>query len=283
MKRYLTRLFNKLFGPAIKPAPEHDEVWRIEWSQFLERSVGFYHNLNAAGRERFERRVLLFLHSTEVKGGVAVEITDEDKLLVAASAIIPVWNFPRWHYFNLRAVHLLPAAFDENFVCGGSHARITGMVGTGPMAGKLALSKPHLHQGFLNRRDKQNVGIHEFVHLIDMADGECDGFPERLKDYAYAIPWLEFVRQKMNEIDVNKSNIRDYGATNAAEFFSVTSEYFFERPQMLKKKHPDLCLALEGFYQQNVEEITNDKQFSKNSLCPCGSRKKYKRCCLVDC
>jgi len=54
------------------------------------------------------------------------------------------------------------------------------MVGNGPLHGKMALSKPHLHLGFKNSRDKHNVGIHEFVHLIDMADGNCDGFPERL-------------------------------------------------------------------------------------------------------
>ncbi len=275
-----TRLFSFIFRSSEKPTPEYTEVWRSEWSVFLDKHVGFYRNLNKSDRELFERRVLLFLHSTAVEGGVAVEVTDEDRLLVAASAIIPVWNFPKWHYFNLKAVYLLPAAFDENFVCSGA-ARITGMVGTGPMAGKMALSKPHLHQGFLNSRDKRNVGIHEFVHLIDMADGDCDGFPERLKEYAYAIPWFEFARKKMAEIVDNDSNIRDYGATNTAEFFSVASEYFFERPQMLRKKHPELCSALEQFYQQNVEEITNDRQFSKNGPCPCGSGKKYKRCCLV--
>ncbi|MFL0801000.1 MAG: zinc-dependent peptidase [Agarilytica sp.] len=274
-------MFTRVFGGSKNPGPEYTDVWRSEWSTFLERSVNFYQNLNSSDRELFERRILLFLHSTDIEGGVAVEVTDEDRLLVAASAIIPVWTFPKWHYFNLKAVYLLPAAFDENFVCSGE-ARITGMVGTGPMHGKMALSKPHLHQGFLNSRDKRNVGIHEFVHLIDMADGECDGFPERLKEYAYAIPWFEFARQKMNEIIDNDSNIRDYGATNTAEFFSVASEYFFERPQMLKKKHPKLCSALEQFYQQNVEEITNDRRFSKSGPCPCGSGKKYKRCCLVE-
>ncbi len=281
MRSFLTRIIAYIFGRSEGTAPKHSEVWQSEWSVFLEKTVSFYQNLTDSDRTLFERRALLFLHSTAVEGCVAVEVTDEDRLLVAASAIIPVWTFPKWHYFNLNAVYLLPAAFDENFVCSGA-ARITGMVGTGPMAGNMALSKPHLHQGFLNSRDKRNVGIHEFVHLIDMADGECDGFPERLKAYAYAIPWFEFARQKMNEIVDNDSNIRDYGATNTAEFFSVASEYFFERPQMLRKKHPELCYALEQFYQQNVDEIKNDRKFRKNSPCPCGSGKKYKRCCFVE-
>ncbi len=281
MIHFLKKIARVIFGIGSNPAPEYSAVWQVTWSQFLEHNVGFYQNLSAADRELFERRVLLFLHSTGVEASAGVEVTDEDRLLVAASAIIPVWRFPKWHYVNLGAVYLFPAAFDEHFVCGTPQSTITGMVGTGPMAGRMALSKPHLHHGFANRRDKQNVGIHEFVHLIDMADGECDGFPERLREYSYAIPWLDFVRHKTNEIMAKESNIRDYGATNAAEFFSVASEYFFERPKMLKKKHPELCAALEQFYRLNAEEIANDKHFSKNGPCPCGSKKKYKRCCYI--
>ena len=52
------------------------------------------------------------------------------------------------------------------------------MFGAGSMAGKLVLSKPRLHLGFKNARDKYTVGIYEFVHFIDMADGYCDDFPE---------------------------------------------------------------------------------------------------------
>lgn len=154
------------------------------------------------------------------------------------------------------------------------------MVGTGVMKGKLVLSRPDLHQGFRNDRDKHNVGIHEFVHLIDMADGDCDGFPERLKTYAYSIPWFELLRIKVQEIEAGSSNIRDYGATNRAEFFAVASEYFFERPAMLKHKHPNLYHALSDIYQQDLAAIASATAPFKNALCPCGSGKKYKRCCM---
>lgn len=274
-------LFPFLFTKELDFEAEHKQIWLVEWSLFLSKNVAFYQNLNKPDRLLFELRILQFLHSTAVEGGVEVEVSNEDRLLVAASAIIPVWAFPNWHYFNLNAVYLLPGLFNDKFECGKADAAISGMVGTGPMTGKMALSKPHLYQGFLNRRDKKNVGIHEFVHLIDMADGTCDGFPERLIDHAYAIPWFDFVRHKIDEIYCNKSNIRDYGATNEAEFFSVASEYFFERPRMMQNKHPKLCEALEQFYRQSVNELAGEKRLSKNSSCPCGSGEKYKRCCLI--
>ena len=126
----------KLFT-RFKTARKSSIVWREAWSDFLLRHVSFYQTLSVQDKKTFENRVLLFLHSTRIEGGVDVEVTDEDRLLVAASSVIPVWAFPKWHYFNLQSVYLLPAAFDEDFCCGTANANISGMVGTGPMAGKL--------------------------------------------------------------------------------------------------------------------------------------------------
>lgn len=260
--------------------PPELPVWQPQWSEFLQQKVAFYRALSDADRKVFEQRVQLFLATTAVEAGVT-GVTKEDCLLVAASAIIPVWGFPKWHYFNLKTVYLLDAAFNENLEFGKPDSCITGMVGTGRMLGKLVLSKPHLYLGFENSKDKHNVGIHEFVHLIDMADGECDGYPERLKEFAFSIPWFELVRSKVIDIERGASNIRDYGATNRAEFLAVASEYFFERPAMLKAKHPKLFEALTAIYNQDVLNIAKVQRTSKNALCPCGSNKKYKRCCMV--
>ena len=219
------------------------KTFLIQWSNFLQKNVIFYRALSESEKCTFEQRCLLFLDTTIVESR-HLDVTSEDKLLVAASAIIPVWSFPDWHYFNLKTVYLLPNAFNTDFESGKEDCNITGMVGTGPMAGKMVLSKPALHLIFTNNKDKSNVGIHEFVHLIDMMDGKCDGYPERLLNHSYSIPWFELLKNKIEEIHNKKSNIRDYGATNPAEFLSVTSEYFFERPQMLKKKHPKLYQSL---------------------------------------
>ena len=245
----------------------------------LERDVSFYKALSPEDKLVFEQRAALFLSTTEIVGA-QVDIDESDLILVAASAVIPVWGFKGWHYFNLKMVVLYPHSFNEDLEFKQPDSNITGMVGTGMMHGKMLLSKPALHLGFKNTRDKQNVGIHEFVHLIDMADGDCDGFPERLKSHAYSIPWFELVDQKIQDIDDRESNIRDYGATNRAEFFSVASEYFFERPKMLKQKHPELYQSLEAFYQQNMAEMQVDLNIKKKQKCPCGSGKRYKRCCM---
>ena len=40
----------------------------------------------------------------------------------------------------------------------------------------------------------------------------------------------------------------DYGATNPAEFFAVSTETFFEKPRQLEEKHPELYGQLKRFY-----------------------------------
>ncbi|VUD66654.1 Protein MtfA [Thalassocella blandensis] len=272
IKKILTWLFCE--KPPDLPA------WQPLWSDFLQKKVAFYRALNAADRDIFHRRVLLFLYATAVESSDG-DVTDNDRLLVAASAIIPVWGFPNWHYLNLQSVYLLPQAFNSELEFGKPDSCITGMVGTGQLSGKLVLSKPHLYYGFENSRDKQNVGIHEFVHLIDMADGECDGFPERLKDYAFSIPWFELVRSKIDAIDIGQSNINDYAATNRQEFFAVASEYFFERPEMLEAKHPRLYQSLCEFYRQDAESIKKGLSRVQLDPCVCGSGKPLNQCCDV--
>ena len=85
----------------------------------------------------------------------------------------------------------------------------------------MLLSKQALREGFINARDKKNVAIHEFVHLIDKADGRIDGVPKVLLEHQYVIPWLGMVRQEIENIITERSDIDYYGATNEADFFAV--------------------------------------------------------------
>lgn len=276
----IKNFFKNKLSQSNAPSLAHKDIWKADWSLFLQKSVSFYQRLSDKDKVCFEQRCLLFWQTTKIESSQDVEVTDEDRLLVAASAIIPVWSFTHWHYFNIKTVILLPGRFNDKYQYGMPDSVISGMVGTGAMIGKMALSKPDLHHGFSNDADKHNVGIHEFVHLVDMADGQTDGFPERVTKYEYCAPWFEFVHHKINEMENSSSNINDYATTNSAEFFAVSSEYFFERPKMLKKKHPKLYEYLSQFYQQNLAELEADVAPKKNAPCPCGSGKKYKRCCM---
>jgi Mlc titration factor MtfA (ptsG expression regulator) len=238
-------------------SPKRSKVgsFLAEWEGLLQNHVRFYRELPKERQPEFRQRIMQFLSEVYIEG-VQVEVTDLDKLLVACSAVIPVFGFKEWHYFNLSGVLLYPDYFDEDleFADSAKARNIGGLVGTGRFEKQMILSKRALHAGFDNTTDKNNTGIHEFVHLIDKMDGVTDGIPERLLGHQYVIPWLDLMHKTMEEINNDKSDIREYGGTNQAEFFAVVSEYFFERPDLLESKHPELFKMLQMcFYPKPVQ------------------------------
>ena len=135
---------------------------------------------------------------------------------------------------------------------------------------------------YKNETDKKNIAIHEFVHLIDKLDRNIDGIPEVLLEKQYTIPWIDLIEQKMIEINTNKSDIRAYGGTSKTEFFAVASEYFFERPKLLSKKHSELYKLLEEMFNQNMKTKDLSRKLlrvNRNDLLPCESGNKFKQCC----
>ena len=211
--------------------------------KILEDEVPFYQQLNENKQKEFVERAAKFLATTKISG-VKTIVEDIDRVLIAASAIIPIFNFPGWEYHNLNEVLLYPDSFDHEFEQQGEGRNILGMVGSGALNHVMILSQFELRQAFTNETGKTNTAIHEFVHLLDKSDGEIDGLPEALLNKKYIRPWLQLMRQKIQEIYEENSDINPYGATNEAEFFAVVSEYFFERPDLLEENHPDLYALL---------------------------------------
>lgn len=222
-----------------------------DWQDILANKVAYYQNLSAEEKDRFEQAILQFFKDVDVTG-VETELTDTDRLLVAASATIPLFGFPGWRYHNLNEVLLYGTTFNHDYQTEGEERNILGMVGTGAMQRMMILSKQALHQGFENMSSKSNVGIHEFVHLLDKADGETDGIPEILMEEPYIIPWLKEMHEEINDIKDRDSDINPYGATNQAEFLSVAAEYFFKRPHLFEKKHPELFAMMEKIFRQDL-------------------------------
>lgn len=218
---------------------------------YLRENVGYYLDLSSEKQLAFEAKLIDFLGNVKVEG-VGFEVQTNDKLLVACSAVIPIFGFDDWKYTNLTNVVLYPDTFNKDFQYEGKDRQLLGMVGNGYLNGQMVLSLASLKQGFTNSAGKENTGIHEFVHLLDNTDGKTDGLPERFLSHAYMIPWVKMIHQEINKIEENKSDINPYAITNEAEFFAVASEYFFEKPTLLKEKHPELYGYLSQIFAQNL-------------------------------
>ncbi|WCO01269.1 M90 family metallopeptidase [Psychroserpens ponticola] len=241
---FTIHFYRKAKRHSVKSFPEH-------WNKLLMENVLYYQNLSEDKQLVFQQRMMQFLSEVYIDG-VQCELEELDKILIAASAVIPVFGFKEWHYTNLSGILLYPDNFNEDmgFSSKDNSRNIGGLVGNGRFEKQMILSKKALYHGFNNTSDKSNTGIHEFVHLIDKLDDRTDGVPERLLEHQYAIPWLNLIHKEMEAINDNHSDIRKYGGTNQAEFFAVASEYFFERPDLFKKKHPELYKMLGECFKQ---------------------------------
>jgi len=217
------------------------------YKQILSEQVPFYQHLDDAKKTEFENRVQQFLSQVKITG-INTVVEDMDKVLIAASAVIPIFNFPGWEYIHLHEVLLYPDSFNHEFEQQGNGRDVLGMVGSGALNHVMILSQHQLRQAFINKTGKDNTAIHEFVHLVDKTDGDIDGIPAFILEKKYIQPWLQLMQHEIKLINEDKSDINPYGATNEAEFFAVVSEYFFERPKLLKEKHPELYDLLERIF-----------------------------------
>ena len=254
-----------------------------EWQSILERRVRFYEGLEDTDRERFRQMVNVFLDEVQITG-IRTEVDDTIRVLVAASAIIPIFGFTDFHYHRLGEVLIYPASFDQDYHTDtAEEPNILGLTGLGHLRGVVVLSKPSLLAGFAETPGKENVGVHEFAHLVEQEEIES-GLPVEVPPEAVR-QWVEFVGRELKHPSNHSSGINDYGYTNEHEFFAVLSEYFFGSPETLKAKNPALYDLLRKLFHQDPAALTSHlprqrHRVRRNDPCPCGSGKKFKECCL---
>ncbi|HUS92015.1 MAG TPA: M90 family metallopeptidase [Phycisphaerae bacterium] len=244
--RFGTRVLRRRMKVLARPFP-------AAWQEVLEARVAYYAALGDEEKDRFRRLVAVFLDETPITAA-GCEVDDTCRVLVAASAVIPIFGFPAWEYATLREVVVRGEQFDFRFP-GRDEVTpdILGLVGNtgGAFHGTMVLSRRDLLRGFAARPGKHNVGIHEFAHLIDQADGSIDGVPASLPRECLR-PWLHLVRAELQRGWEGWSDIPEYAFTDEEEFFAVAAEYFFQAPEELAANHPELYELLQRVFRQNT-------------------------------
>ncbi len=101
-----------------------------------------------------------------------------------------------------------------------------------------------------------NVAYHEFAHLLDMSSGVANGTPVLHDREQYRV-WVQVLSEEVLALRRKSARGREtflapYGALNEAEFFAVATEFFFDKPLQMQKKHRALYDVLAGFYRQDT-------------------------------
>jgi Mlc titration factor MtfA (ptsG expression regulator) len=254
------------------------------WEHILRAHVAFFEALDEVGKARFRQLVQIFLDEVRITG-IRTEVDETIRVLVAASAAIPIFGFHDWEYHRLREVLIYPDSFDDAYQStGGSEEHILGMVGLHHLSGVMILSKPALLAGFADEAGTHNVGVHEFAHLFEKEASEY-GLPPEVP-WRVVRQWVRYVARELARPSQQSAHINPYAYTNEHEFFAVVAEYFFTSPELLKRRDPALYAMLRGLFHQDTESLLpsvprRGQGVDPNAPCPCGSGKKCKLCCFA--
>ena len=221
-----------------------DRPFPEAWRKLLEARYDHYDRLPEALRRRFQDDVRILLAEKRITG-VELEVTDELRVLVAASAVTLSLGWPDYDWDQLAEVLLYPDSFDRDYRFGGDeYAGLTHPWGT------VILSVPALEKSFQHPDDGYHVGIHEFAHLLDMDHTHFDGIPVGL-DAVRSREWVALMDKEMERLRHRKSALDPYGANDPIEFLAVAVEAFFEIPLLMRKRHREVYAILSAYFGQD--------------------------------
>ena len=211
--------------------------------------VPLYARMPEETRRKLDGLTQVFLHEVGFEPcGHLREVTPEMQLIIGAQASVLLLGSGYHHFGKLRSVLIYPNAYEAGDDLGEESIRL----GESWDSGSVVLSWESVRQGAMNPEDGLNVVLHEFAHQLDQFDGVADGLPV-LKSRDDYPEWAEVMQASFKELCEmvergKRTVLDDYGATNPAEFFAVSTETFFERPSALYREHPELFGQLKRFY-----------------------------------
>lgn len=214
------------------------------WRQYLLEHCDHYDRLPAELRPRFEDDMRLFLLEKRITG-VETEVTDELRLLVAASAVTLSVGWPEYEWDQLTEVLLYPQEFDRDWSFEGHE-----LAGQAHPWGTVILSVPSLLESFEDPDDAFHVGFHEFAHLLDVDQTHFDGIPVGL-DGARAREWVAVAEKERERLRKGRSVLDPYGEEDPVEFLAVAVEAFFEAPLAMRQRHREMYAILKDYFAQD--------------------------------
>ncbi len=181
-------------------------------------------------------------------------------LEIAIQAALPVLGLDETWYEQFSTFIIYPDDFvsdtEEVDEAGVVHRSRDIRAGEAWHRGPVVLSLTGIHAA--GQGEGYNVIIHELAHQIDQLDGEANGLPP-LHRGMDANDWCRVSESAFNALRETLESGQDplidpYAAESPAEFFAVSCEFFFERPDLLSEVFPEVYRQLARFFRQDPLE-----------------------------
>ncbi len=247
------RLTRRLVAAAQSPA-----IPQALWDATLARHP-FLAARDAADVQQLRQLSAQFLGSKQFSGARGLQITDEMALAIAAQACLPVLKLGLHWYDDFSGVVVHPDAMlaprevhDDAGVVHHYQEELSGEAMTG---GPVTLSWRDVQEASIE--EGYNVVIHEFVHKLDMRDGQADGCPP-MPSRAMAQRWQTEMQPAYRDFKeaLSMANrfggpqpwLDPYAATDPAEFFAVSCEAYFVNRTHFAQEWPALLDLFDAYF-----------------------------------
>jgi Mlc titration factor MtfA (ptsG expression regulator) len=264
-----------------------DALWRRTLKRFP-----FLPAPGSADEAELRRLCSLFLDRKEFSGASGLTVTDDMAVAIAAQACLPVLRLGLAAYDGFLGIVVQPShvrtrrsQIDEDGIV---HEFDDELAGEAVAGGPIMLSWRDVRSAGAKAAVGYNVVIHEFAHVLDLADGVADGVPVMPPGFPRA-EWEAVIQaeyrafcQRLADLEGTDQDpgvhhnargdrtahtscepepaftaLDPYGASAIDEFFAVASEAFFVSPGPMKAEHPALYELFTRYFSQDPDERFN--------------------------
>lgn len=240
-----------------RSAPDLPEpLWRATLARYP-----FLAERPAEDVERLRAMAAEFLAQKEFHGAGGLVITDEIALAIAAQAVLPALHLGLHWYDDFVGIVVHPGevvarrtAMDDSGVV---HDWDEVLAGEAMDGGPVMVNWHDVAQAGATAATGYNVVIHEFVHKIDLRDGEPDGCPP-LPSAAARRQWLAVLQPEYERFCEQVAIAQrfggeppwldDYGATAIDEFLAVACEAYFVNRERFTQDFAALTELFDAFF-----------------------------------
>lgn len=228
------------------------------WLEILEKNVAPYRILPANQQVLMVECMRVFIAEKNWEGCNGLVVTDEMRITIAGYASLLLLGLKHDYFSHVLSVLIYPTDYrapvkrnDVGVVMESEDHRH----GEAWYRGPVILSWQEIREDLSTPWDAQNLILHEFAHQLDMLDRDSNGTPP-LQSREQAARWKKVMTSEFKQLvrDARRGRptlIDPYGTTNAAEFFAVTTECFFDAPWELRAQHSELYDLLSKYYGQD--------------------------------
>ncbi len=234
------------------PFPDH-------WHACLVDNMALFQFLSPSEQARLQDKSQIFITEKTWEGCRGLTMTEEIQVIIAAQACLLVLELADNYFDNVQTILVYPTAFvaprEQPLGEGTVLEEKAELLGEAHYRGPVLLAWDEVLAAARQPGHGDNLVFHEFAHQLDMQDGLLNGTP-LLPSRQLARRWQQVMTAEFNRLRRQAergtySDLDDYGATDEAEFFAVVTESFFDQPDVLQRRHPQLYDLLRDFYGQD--------------------------------